>query len=147
MKRWQSDAARSKDYSRGGRMSHPSDFKVPFASFDMWDGALSCNKITFPRLLAHSGRFSINPWFKLIILDDSVVELGHHPVTPAIPHLRTFVFHIEIATFKLLKPCLACSNGWSVFTITILPANDDFPQPFTTETLMFGRLNFFVFVG
>jgi hypothetical protein len=51
-------------------------------------------------------------------------ELGHHPVTPAIPCLYTFVvtrthtvFHIEIATFKLLEPCLTCSNRWSVFTI------------------------------
>ena len=49
---------------------------------------------------------------------------------PAIPRLRTFVFHIEIATFKLSKPCLTCSTRWSVFTIMILPPNDDFTQPF-----------------
>ena len=35
-----------------------------------------CNKITLPCLLAHSGRFSINAWFKLIIVDDSVIWVG-----------------------------------------------------------------------
>ena len=52
--------ARSKNYGRGGRMSHASDFKVSYASFDVCGGELSCNKITLPCLLAHSGRFSIN---------------------------------------------------------------------------------------
>ena len=59
-----SDCSRSEDYSGGGRMSHPSNFKV---SFDVWDGSLSCNKITLPCLLAHSGRFLISVWFKLMI--------------------------------------------------------------------------------
>ena len=59
-------------------------------------------------------------------------ELGHHAVMPAI-RLCTFAFHIEIATFKLSKPCLACSNRWSVFTIMILPVNDDFPLPFSFD--------------
>ena len=63
----------------------------------------------------------------------ALFELGHHPVTPAIPRLLTFVFDIEIATFKLSKPCLTCSNRWSVFTIMILPANDDFPQIFSFD--------------
>ena len=65
-----------------------------------------CNKITFPCLLAHSGRFLINAWFKLIIVVYALFELGHHPVMPAIPRLRTSAFHIEITTFKMLKPCL-----------------------------------------
>ena len=34
-------------------------------SFDVWDGAMSCNKITLPCLLAHSSRFSINARFKI----------------------------------------------------------------------------------
>ena len=61
------DGAKSKDYGRRRRVSHPSDFKVSFTSFDVWDRAMSCNKITLPCLLAHSDHFSINAWFKLII--------------------------------------------------------------------------------
>ena len=128
------DGARSKDYSGGERMSHPSDFKVSFASCDVWDGALSCNKISFLCLLAHSGLFSIYAWFKLIIVDDSIVSVGHHPVTPAIPRLRTSVFHIEIATFKFSKPYLTCPNRWSVFAITI-------PLQLMTFHSLFLRLN------
>ena len=111
------------------RMSHPSDFKVSFVSFDVWDAALSCNKTTLPCLLAHSGCFPINAWFKLIIVDDSVVWVLMH----AIPPLCIFVFHIEIAIFKSSKPCLTCFNRWSVFTIMILRANNDFPQLFLLQ--------------
>ena len=87
-----------KGLQRGGRMSHPSDFKVSFASFDVWDRALSCDKITLPCLLAHSGRFSINAWFKLIIVDDNVVL-----VWPAI-HVFTLL------SFTLKLPLLNCRN-------------------------------------
>jgi hypothetical protein len=62
-------------------------------------------------------------------------QLGHYPVTLAIPSPCTFVFHIEITTFKLSKTCLKCSNRWSVFTIMILQANDDFPKPFSFEEI------------
>ena len=37
--------------------------------------AFSCNTITLPCLLAHSGRFSINAWFKLIISCSYGLEL------------------------------------------------------------------------
>ena len=47
-----------------------------FTSFSVWDGSLLCNKVTLPNLLVHFGRFSINAWFKLIIVDDSVVWVG-----------------------------------------------------------------------
>ncbi|GFV44578.1 hypothetical protein TNCV_2006491 [Trichonephila clavipes] len=43
-------------------MSHPSDFKVSFTGFAVSNGALSCNKITLPCLLAHSSHLSINAW-------------------------------------------------------------------------------------
>ena len=36
----------------------------------------------------------------------ALFESSHHPVTPAIPCLCTYVFNTEIATFKLLKSCL-----------------------------------------
>ena len=42
-------------------------FNVFFTTLAVWDGALSCCRITFSYLRAHSGRFSINAWFKLII--------------------------------------------------------------------------------
>ena len=59
-KRWYSDDARS------GSMAGAKD--VPSKWFyGVWDRALSCNKITLPCLLAHSGHFSINVWFKLMI--------------------------------------------------------------------------------
>ena len=67
------------------------------------------------------------------LLTIALFELGHPPVTPAIPRLHTFVFHIKVATFKLSKQSTACSNRWSVFTIMILPAKDDFPQPFSYD--------------
>ena len=63
----------------------------------------------------------------------ALFEFGHHPVMPVIPRLRTIVFHVEIATFKLSKSCLTCFNRWNMFTIRILPANDDFPQPFSFD--------------
>ena len=59
--------------------------------------------------------------------------LGHHPVMPAIPCLHILwstractVFHIEIATFKLPKPCLTCSNRWSIFTTSKRWLSTDF---------------------
>ena len=67
------------------------------------------------------------------LLTIALFKLGHHPVMPAIPRCRALVFHIEMVTFKLLKACLTCSNRWSVFTIIILPANNDFPQPFSFD--------------
>jgi hypothetical protein len=42
--------------------------------------------------------------------------------TPANPRLQTFLLcqdvQIEIATFKLTKPYLTCSNHWRMFTIS-----------------------------
>ena len=61
------DAIRSKDYSRGGRMSHPSDFKVSFASFDVWDRALSCNKNHFSMSLGAFQSF----------FDQCLIQINH----------------------------------------------------------------------
>ena len=113
---------------RGWKDVPSKRFQGVFRQFWLWHGALSCNKNTFPCLLAHSSHFFINVWFKLIIIDDSVVWVGSSSSNAC-----TFIFHIEIATFKLPKPCLMCSNWWNVFTTMILPANDDSPLPFSFD--------------
>ena len=61
------------------------------------------------------------------------IGLGLHPITPAIPRLRTFLLH-EISTFKLTKPCLACSNHWSMFTISF------YPQPMSFSCFFFDEI-------
>ena len=60
-------------------------------------------------------------WLFLVIPLLIAVEfkLGHHLITPAIAHLWIFVvyqsihiFHIEITSLKLSKPCLTCFSQW-----------------------------------
>ena len=55
--------------------------------------------VSWPILVVFQPTRDSNKSLLMIVL----FELGHHPVMPAI-RLCTFVFHIEIATFKLSKP-------------------------------------------
>ena len=54
------------EYGGWGKSSQPSAEMLSLTSFAVCDDALSCCKISFPCLVAQSGRFSINAWFKLI---------------------------------------------------------------------------------
>ena len=52
-------------------------FQVSFASFDVWDGALSCNKITLSCLLAHSGHFCHVFWPIPVFFDQCMIQINH----------------------------------------------------------------------
>ena len=104
-------------------------FQGLFASFDVWDEALSCDKITLPCLLAHSSRFSINAWFKFIIVDNSVVWVGSSS-SNAYNSSSSHFF-----CFTLKSPLLNCWNHVSQVLINGVCSRekDDFSQPFSFD--------------